>query len=166
MKPTIRKNQNQKKIKSKNLFHHLKNLMEIQNPNYWDEITEEDKKTWSNYMINRFLSMKSDWVELVNEFQKYNVKPKDLYKFYINVLPKRKQWLKYVKGRNDMNYPNWLINIVRNNDECSRAEAIEAIGFYMLTDGGMLELREILVKWGIEESKLKELGIDFTNLIV
>ena len=117
-------------------------------------------------MIHRFLSMEMNWVDLVNEFQKYNLKSKELYKLYINVLPKGKKYLKYVKGRNDMNYPNWLINVIRNNDECSRTEAIEAIGFYMLTDGGMLELREILVKWGIEESKLKELGIDYTNLIV
>ena len=33
--------------------------------------SDEDKKTWSNYMTHRFLSMKSDWIELVNELQKY-----------------------------------------------------------------------------------------------
>ena len=42
-------------------------------------------------MVNRFLSMKMDWIEVVNEFQKYNLKPKELYKLYINVLPKGKQ---------------------------------------------------------------------------
>ena len=30
------------------------------------------------------------------------------------ILPKGKRWLKYVKGRNDMSYPQWLVNIVRN----------------------------------------------------
>ena len=29
---------------------------------------------------------------------------------------------RYMKGKNDMDYPEWLINIVRNNDECSRKE--------------------------------------------
>ena len=79
-------------------------------------------------MVNRFLSMNSDWMELVNELQKYNLQPKELYKLYTNILPKGKRWLRYMKyGKNDMDYPEWLINIVRNNDECSRKRFKEPI---------------------------------------
>ena len=107
-------------------------------------------------MVNRFLSMKPEWIELVNELQKYNLEPKELYKLYTNVLPKSKQWLKYIKGRNDMNHPEWLINIMRNSDESSRKEAIEAIDMLMLTEGGMMELGELGRKWGIEEKRIKK----------
>ena len=113
-------------VKRKSLFDHINQITATQNPNYWDEISDEDKKSWSNYMVNRFLSMNSDWMELVNELQKYNLQPKELYKLYTNILPKGKRWLRYMKGKNDMDYPEWLINIVRNNDECSRKEAKEA----------------------------------------
>ena len=147
-------------IKRKSLFDHINQITSVQNSDYWEQISEEDKKTWSNYMVNRFLSMKLEWVELVNELQKYNLEPKELYKLYTNVLPKGKQWLKYTKGRNNMDYPEWLINIIRNNDESSRKEAIEAIDMLMLTEGGMLELGEISRKWGIEEKKIEELGIN------
>ena len=147
-------------IKKKSLFDHINQITSVQNPNYWDEISEEDKKSWSNYMTHRFLSMKMEWVELVNELQKYNLKPKELYKLYTNILPKGKQWLKYTKGRNDMSHPNWLINVVVNHEQISKKEAIEYIDMLMLTEGGMLELGELSRKWGVEETKIKKAGLN------
>ena len=79
-------------MKTKSLFDHIKQITNVQNQHYWDIITEADKKTWSNYMVHRFLSMNMDWIELVNELQKYNLKPKELYKLYTNVIPKGKHW--------------------------------------------------------------------------
>ena len=75
-------------MKKKSLFDHINQITSVQNPNYWDDISEEDKKTWSNYMTHRFLSMKMDWIEIVNEIQKYQLEPKELYKFYTDILPK------------------------------------------------------------------------------
>ena len=147
-------------IKKKSLFDHINQITSVQNPNYWDEISDEDKKSWSNYMVNRFLSMKTDWIELVNELQKYNLQPKELYKLYTNVLPKGKRWLKYTKGRNQMDYPNWLINIVTNHEEISKKEAVDYIDMLMLTEGGMLELGELSRKWGIEEKRIKKAGLN------
>ena len=152
-------------IKRKSLFDHINQITATQNPNYWNEISDEDKKSWSNYMINRFLSMNSDWMELVNELQKYNLQPKELYKLYTNILPKGKRWLRYMKGKNDMDYPEWLINIVRNNDELSRKEAIQNIDMLMLTEGGMMELGELGRKWGIEERKIKAAGLNVVGSI-
>ena len=151
--------------KRKSLFDHIKQITSVQNPNYWEEISVEDKKSFSNYMVNRFLSMKPEWIELVNELQKYNLKPKELYKLYTNVLPKGKQWLKYTKGKSDMKYPEWLINIMRNSDESSRREAIDAIDMLMLTEGGMMELGETARKWGIEERKIKDAGLNVVGSI-
>ncbi len=149
-----------KLVKKKSLFDHITQITSVQNPNYWDEISDEDKKSWSNYMVNRFLSMKTDWIELVNELQKYNLKPKELYKLYTNILPKGKQWLKYTKGRNIMSHPNWLINIVVNHEQISKKEAVEYIDLLMLTEGGMLELGELSRKWGVEETKIKKAGLN------
>ena len=152
-------------VKKKSLFDHIKQITAVQSPNYWEEISDEDKKSWSNYMTHRFLSMNMEWVELVNELQKYNLQPKELYKLYTNVLPKGKQWLKYIKGRNQMEYPNWLINIVANHMDVSKREAYDAIEMYMLTEGGMLELGEMCRKWGIEEKKIEELGLNVLGSI-
>jgi len=149
-----------KVVKKKSLFDHIKQITDVQNPNYWDDMSEEDKKSWSNYMVNRFLSMKPEWIEVVNELQKYKLQPKELYKLYTNILPKGKQWLKYIKGKNEMDHPKWLINIVVNHEEISKKEAVEYIEMLMLTEGGMLELGELSRKWGVEEKKIKKAGLD------
>ena len=152
-------------VKKKSLFDHIKQITSIQSPNYWEEISDEDKKTWSNYMTHRFLSMKMEWVELVNELQKYNLKPKELYKLYTNVLPKGKQWLKYTKGRNQMAHPNWLINVVSLHEEVSKKEAAEMIEMYYLTEGGMLELGQLAQKWGVESYKIEEAGLNVLGTV-
>ena len=152
-------------VKRKNLFDHIKQITAVQNPNYWEEISDEDKKTWSNYMTHKFLSMKMEWVDLVNELQKYNLKPKELYKLYTNVLPKGKQWLKYTKGRNQMAHPNWLINVVSLHEEVSKKEATEMIEMYYLTEGGMLELGQLAQKWGVESYKIEEAGLNVLGSI-
>jgi len=152
-------------VKRKSLFDHIKQITAVQSPNYWEEISDEDKKTWSNYMTHRFLSMKMEWVDLVNELQKYNLQPKDLYKLYTNVLPKGKQWLKYIKRRNQMEYPNWLVNVVANEEQVSKEEAYEMVGMYMLTEGGMLELGQLAQKWGIEPKKIEEAGLNILGTV-
>jgi len=149
-----------KVVKKKNIFDHITQIIKVQNPNYWEDISKEDKKSWSNYMVNRFLSMKPDWIELVNEVQKYKLQPKELYKVYTNILPKSKRWLKYTKGKNDMDYPNWLINIVRNHEQISRKEARDYVDILMLTEGGMLELGELCRKWGVEEKLIHKAGLN------
>jgi len=164
MKQTIKKRKSQT-LKKKNLFQHLSQVTTQQNPDYWNTLSDEDKKTWSNYMIHRFLSMKMEWVELVNELQKYNLKPKELYKLYTNILPKGKQWLKYTKGRNQMEHPNWLINIVANQEQFSKREAYDMIEMLYLTEGGMLELGEICTKWGVDPKKIEELGLNVLGTI-
>ena len=151
--------------KRKSLFDHITQITKVQNSKYWEQISEEDKKTWSNYMVNRFLSMKPEWIELVNELQKYNLEPKELYKLYTNVLPKSKQWLKYTKGRNQMAHPDWLINIVANHEEVSKKEAYDMIEMYYLTEGGMLELGQLAQKWGVEPKKIEEAGLNVLGTV-
>ena len=147
------------KIKRKNLFNHINAITAQQHPNYWDEISVEDKKSWSNYMVNRFLSMKMEWVELVNEVQKYQLKPKELYKVYTDILPKKKQWLKYIKGDKSMKYPKWVYEIVAKYLEISLREAAAAVEVYEMSHGGQAELIDILIKYGRTEQEIRKIGL-------
>ena len=147
------------KIKRKSLFDHIKHITDVQSPNYWDDISDEDKKSWSNYMVNRFLSMKMDWTELVNEVQKYQLKPKELYKVYTDILPKKKQWLKYIKGDKSMKYPKWVYEIVAKYLEISLREAAAAVEVYEMSHGGQAELIDILIKYGRTEEEIRKIGL-------
>jgi hypothetical protein len=80
---------------AKKLFDHLTAITVEQDPNYFDKLTEEDVKTWSNFMINRFLSMKPEWVELIASLLPLTqtLRPNEMYKLYIGILPNGKQYL-------------------------------------------------------------------------
>ena len=110
-------------------------------------------------MTHRFLSMKSDWIELVNELQKYNLRPEVLYKLYTNVLPKKKQWLRYIKGKKDMQYEKWVLEIVAKHYQVSISEAIGYLDVYMMSEGGKIELVEILNKYGTDPKLIKKLKL-------
>jgi hypothetical protein len=146
-------------IKAKSLFDHIKQITDVQNPNYWDDISDEDKKSWSNYMVNRFLSMKMDWVDIVNEVQKYQMEPEMLYKVYTNIFPKEKQWLKYIKGDKKMKYPKWVYETVAKHLQISMREANDAVEMYEISAGGQAELADILFKYGVEEREVRKLGL-------
>ena len=146
-------------VKKKSLFDHVNQVTSVQNPNYWEDISDEDKKTWSNYMVNRFLSMKSDWIELVNEVQKYTLEPKELYKVYTSILPKKKQWLRYIKGDKKMDYPKWVYEIVAKDMQVSMREAVSAVEMYDMSHGGQSELADMLFKYGTEEKEVRKLGL-------
>ena len=146
-------------VKKKSLFDHIKQITDVQNPNYWDEISDDDKKSWSNYMVNRFLSMKMDWVEFVNEVQKYPLEPEQVYKIYTDILPKKRQWLKYIKGDKKMKYPNWVYEIVSKHLQCSLREANDAVEMYEISTGGQSELVDILIKYGKTEDECRKIGL-------
>jgi len=144
---------------AKSLFDHIKQITDVQNPNYWKDISDEDKKSWSNYMVNRFLSMKMDWIDIVNEVQKYDLEPEIVYKLYTNIFPKGKQWLKYIKGDKKMKYPKWVYEIVSKHLQCSMREASDAVEMYDISHGGQSELIDILMKYGKTEQECRKIGL-------
>ena len=65
----------------------------------WDSFSDEDKKKFSPFMVNRYLSMNDDFLPLVNYIQKYAIEimpRKSVYQFYCKLLPKKKTYLKYI----------------------------------------------------------------------
>ena len=146
-------------MKTKSLFDHITHITSKQTKNYWENLTDADKKTWSNYMVHRFLSMNMNWTDLVNEIQKYKLEPKDLYRLYTEILPKGKQWLRYTKGKKTMKYQRWLLEIVAKYYESSLNEAHDYLEIYYSTEQGKAELKSILQKYGVEPKEIKKLKL-------
>ena len=146
-------------MKTKSLFDHITHITQRQTKNYFEDINDADRKTWSNYMVNRFLSMNSNWTDLVNEIQKYKLKPKDLYRLYIEILPKSKQWLRYTKGKKTMKYQKWLLEIVAKYYESSISEAHDYLEIYYSSEQGKADLKSILQKYGVEPKEIKKLNL-------
>jgi len=143
----------------KKLFDHLKHITEKQTVGYWDTLNNTEQKRWSNYMTHRFLSMKMEWIDMVNEIQKYNLRPKDLYRLYSDVLPKGKQWLKYVKGKKDMKHPKWVLEVVSKYYESSLTEAQDYAEIFYATEQGKANLKSVLQKYGSDPKEIKKLNL-------
>jgi len=141
-------------LKPKGLFDHINHITSTQSKDYWNTLTESDKKTWSNYMINRFLSMKMEWTDFVNEIQKLKLDPCMLYLVYSNVLPKGKQYLKYIKKKKQTNFNTEVVQKISEYFECSKSESEDYLK--LLTKK---QIRELVSKYGYTDKELKQMGI-------
>jgi hypothetical protein len=147
--------------KALGLFDHLKQITDVQNPKYWDTLTEADTKNWSNYMIFRFLSMKYEWVELIADLQPYlqEIPPKSLYLTLIDLIPKSRTFLKYMSPIKSENYEDWIIDLVSMKYEVSKLEGEEYVKILYSIKEGHQKLKEIAQSYGVEEKKIKGLKL-------
>ena len=121
----------------------------------WDSFNETDQKTFSPFIINRWLSMDGEFIEVVNYFQKYAIgtlEPREVYKWYSNFLPKGKRYNKYIKSKNKKKYNPELIDVLANWFECSKAEVKENLSLISKE-----EVNQILEKYGFDPKKIKSI---------
>jgi hypothetical protein len=109
------------------IFDLLKHITSLKTD--WSKISDEEKEYWNNYMINRFISMSEDYVDIVNIIQKHTwqMEPEKLYKIYKEVIPKKQVFLKYIKAKNKKEFDKEEVNIISNYFEISNKEAKEYI---------------------------------------
>ena len=123
--------------------------------NPWDSFTESDQKVFSQFIINRWLSMDEEFIEVVNYFQKYSIgtlDPREVYKWYSDFLPKGKRFNKYIKGKKDKKYDSELISMMCEYFQCSKAEVKENLSLISKE-----EVNQILEKYGVDPKKIKSI---------
>lgn len=144
--------------KPKSLFDHLNGI--TFNKTKWESLSDSDKKSFSSYMINRFLSMNSGLTEIINEFQKYTINvlsTREVYKLYLDILPKEKMFFKYIKGDKEEKYPDKLIELVSKYYECSHKESIEYLDILTKKDDLKNQLKSLLQGYGLDDKEIKKL---------
>jgi hypothetical protein len=146
---------------AKTLFDHIKAITQSQDPNYFEKLEEGDLKTWSNYMIHRFLSMNSDWVEILSELQPYTeqLQPKQLYLAYIGILPKGRHYLRYVKGKKTNKFEGWLIELIAKDFQCSTRQSEEYCEILYSTREGRESIKSICEKYGVDKKQITKLKL-------
>jgi len=146
---------------AKSLFDHIKAVTQFQDPKYWDKLDDADKRTWSNYMIHRFLSMNPDWIEVLSEIQPYTqtLEPKQLYLALIGLIPKGRYFLKYTKGKGENKYETWLIGLIKRDFMCSTKQAEDYCEILYSTREGRENIKYICEKYGIESKQITKLKL-------
>ena len=127
---------------------------------HWDDYSEDEQKKFSPFIINRWLSMDKEFIEIVNYFQKYSIgtlEPREVYKWYCDMLPRGKRFNKYIKGKKDKKYDKELVEILSGHFKESKSHVNDYLTLFFRNKSGKLELEELLKKYGLEEKKIKRL---------
>ena len=146
-------------MKPRTLFDHIKQITEKKAPKgYWESLSESEQKSFSTYLVNRYLSMNMNWVDFVNSLQKYTIgllKPKEVYHIYEEFIPQGKVYLKWIKGKANKKYNDKLVDYVKQYYEVSSVEAKDYIDILRKDEKGVESLTNIVKTYGVDEKELK-----------
>lgn len=148
------------KFKTKGIFDHLRELTEGKDETYWSNLSGKERMEFSPYMVNRFLSMNVEWIDLIDDLQRYTIGflPKSLvFEFYRDTLPKGKVFLKYVKGKGKADIPDALADMLMRYFKCSKKEMEEYFDILMRSEQGQQFIVELMQGYGTPEKELKKL---------
>jgi hypothetical protein len=117
----------------------------------WSSFTEKNQESFNRYMINRFISMKEDYIDIVNLVQKYPLSNVALYNFYCKTIPKSKSFFRYIKPKKSM-VNEELISILAKRFQLSKREIKD--NYHLI---GKDLAKNILLNIGIDEKQIKKL---------
>lgn len=143
--------------KGNDLFSLLNGIFTDQSTEFFDELSEADKKLYKNsrYMLHRFISMNPHYSTVVNEIQKYtNVPERCHYLFLTSLLPKGRQFNKYIKGSKEGKYEEWLVSLVAKHYNVSQTEAIQYLDIYYSSD--RVSLKQLCEFYGTDPKVIKK----------
>ena len=138
--------------KPKTIFDHLAGITFKKTK--WEDLTEADQKSFSPYLINRWLSMSPQLIEIVDMFQHYTIgslTKEHVYKLYFDVLPKGKFFSKYIKGKKSDKYNTELVSFIAKHYQIAKNEAEEYI---TLLDKE--QLQSLCKKYGKSDKEIKQ----------
>jgi len=121
----------------------------------WKKWSETDQKKFSPFIVNRWLSMRMELIELVNELQTYTIgllRPQETYRLYYELLPTNKSFAKYIKGKAEDKFDKDLITQLAEHYQISKSEAAD---YADLMDKVTLE--RIITMYGYSDAEKKRM---------
>ncbi len=144
--------------KRKGLFDHVKEIRQVQDPNYYINLTDDDKKSFTHFMIIRALSMDSDIVE--DMAQLYQVIDKipspQFYQLLISLVPKSNRYYPWIKSKR-LKHSKQLLELVAKRFMVSKYQANDYINLLLQNADGHLELVSICQAFGLSEQEIEEI---------
>ncbi len=131
-------------------------------PNYYESLTEQERKGFSHWMILQWLSMDVNLLPIVSELWRsgyYDNIPSSLfYKVLVEMIPKSSQRLIWIKKNKKNN--NKLLQYLAEWYSISTREAEDYLTIYTANDVGYTELCKILEGLGLTDKEAESLLTD------
>lgn len=145
---------------SRGLFDHLNAVKQHKDPDYWEDLSDSEKKDFSKFMIERFLSCNPAFTPIISELKPYTQEMEDrhVYRLYAEILPYDGNYWDYVSNKNKERYPDWIVEKLADYYEISTKEAREYIDVFLSKEDGKEKIKSILEKYGMEEDKIKQVS--------
>lgn len=92
----------------------------------WKDLSESDRKSVQPYMLNRLLSMNLDFIDFIAEVQPItdSMTSEQYYKFYLDILPKKKTFNKYIKSKTELDTnQDKILKVLSERFNISKVEA-------------------------------------------
>lgn len=130
------------------------------NKKKWELLSDADKKAFSPFMVNRWLSMDPQLTKLVATLSKFTVgtlDKREVYRLYYYSLPKKQFFFKFVKGIKQDKYESELINLVAKYYSCSTDVAIEYLDLFYSNEKLKNQLVQLISKFAYTDKEIKKL---------
>jgi len=121
----------------------------------WNDLSEDEQKSWNTFIINRALSFTSDYLDIINKIQPHTggqLTPAEIFKYYQSMLPSNYRFQKWIKGVKKDKFNSQLVEMVSAYLECSHKQAEDYLGILSKT-----EIKNLLKIMGIQEAEIKKL---------
>lgn len=120
---------------AKTIFDHLKGITKEKVK--WNSLDDADKKSWDDYMITRWLSMSPDYIRYINDLQivrNSGIRSEDYYNMLFYSLPKKFNYVKYIKKSRIFEDKKELIDFFSNAYSVSKRECLDYIELFHILD--------------------------------
>ena len=77
----------------------------------------------------------------------------------IDMIPPKKYYLKYIKGRKATEYDEWLMELIIKEYMCSSKEACDYLEILYNTREGREQIKSICEKYGIDKKQITSLKL-------
>lgn len=140
------------------LFDHVKHIRQVQDPNYYDNLTELDRKSFDQFMILRALSMNPELLDDISVLYKYleKIPDRQFYKLLITLVPLDRRWYKWIKGKKRQ-FTAQAIRLFAKWFEVSTSEAEDYAKILSRTEKGKRELFSICQGFGLTEKEVEKI---------
>ena len=127
----------------------------------WSKWSDLDQSKFAPFIVNRWLSMRQDLTEIINELQCYTIgllRPQETYRLYHELLPTNKAFAKYIKGKKEDKFSDKLIIQIADHYKVSKSEATDYVELMDQTS-----CTRLLGLYGYTESEIKTMSKGVTK---
>lgn len=158
IKRKSRKKKEEGTIKGIGLFDHIKHIRTIQDPDYFKNLTELDKKTFSHFMILKALSMNPTLLSDISDLFKYfdKVPSPQFYQLLIGLIPIDRNFYPWVKPPKSQ-VSESVVELISKYFEISKLEAKDYALLLLTKPDGIKELENFCRDYGMDDREIEKL---------